>query len=148
MRKVLIRLFNFMYFHHYCFFFSRSNPRRSASRNRLNNTTPARLEGKAQVPQGQGQGRAGSVPRGGRSNTTSAAASKDSSNHKKESTAGNVRNKGATSASPPKRPVSAAGECTFFDLHLHLLSFAHCVYLCYTSFEFTQKRFKKKFFLD
>eukprot|EP01032_Pedospumella_encystans_P014613 gene14613-16768_t len=86
----------------------RSNPRRSASRNRLNNTTPARLEGKAQALQGQGQGRAGSVPRGGRSNTTSAAASKESNNNKKETTAGNARSKGATSACPPKRPVSAA----------------------------------------
>ena len=93
-----------------------SNPRRSASRNRLHNTTPARLEGKGQAPQVQGQGRAGSVSRGGRSNTTSAAASKDSNNNKKESTAGNARSKGATSASPPKRPVSAAGECTCFDL--------------------------------
>lgn len=108
------------------FFSFHSNPRRSASRNRLNNTTPARLEGKGQVQSQQGQGRAGSVPRGGRSNTTSAAASKESNNNnnKKE----NARSKGATSTSPPKRPVSAAGKFPFSNTcylsHLYWSYFA------------------------
>lgn len=101
---------------HFCFLLfspvlliNNNNPSRSASRNRLHNTTPARLESKGKV---QPPGRAGSVPRGGRSNPT-ATANKDNNNNKKEATAGNVRNKAASSASPPRRPASAAGEFCF-----------------------------------